>query len=82
MYFPRRAGKRTPKIVKSQNVQILFDFPMILPISICKFDAKNTPDAFKHAPDLFWRLRDRKTRKKHKTLKNLKLAPKKQLGDS
>jgi len=53
---------------------------MILPISICNFDAKNTPDAFKHVPGLFWKLRDRKTPKNHKTLKNLKLAPKKQLG--
>jgi len=42
----------------SQNCKIpkcsdLIDFQMILPISICKFDAKNTPDAFKHVPDLF-----------------------------
>jgi len=25
-------------------------------ISICKFDANNTTDAFKHIPDLFWML--------------------------
>ena len=58
------------------------DFPMILRISICNFDAKTTPDAFKYVPDLFWRLRDRKTRKNTKTLKNLKLVPKKPLGIS
>jgi len=48
---------------------------MILPISTCKFDAKNTPDAFKHVPGLFWRLRDRKTRKKQQNLKKLKTFP-------
>jgi len=53
MDFPRRAGKRIPKIVKSQKCSELIDFLMILPIPICKFDAKNTPDAFKHVPDLF-----------------------------
>jgi len=42
----------------SQNCKIpkcsdLIDFPMILLISIYKFDAKNTPDAFEHVPDLF-----------------------------
>jgi len=42
----------------SQNCKIpkcsdLIDFHMILPISICKFDAKHIPDAFKHVPDLF-----------------------------
>ena len=42
----------------SQNCKIpkcsdLIDFQMILPISICKFDAKNIPDAFKHVPDLY-----------------------------
>ena len=30
-----------------------YRFPMFLSISTCKFDAKNTPDAFKHVPDLF-----------------------------
>jgi len=53
MYFPRRAGKSTPKIVKSPKCSDLIEFPMILPISICKFDATNTPDAFKHVPGLF-----------------------------
>ena len=42
----------------SQNCKIpkcsdLIDFPMILPISICNFDAKHVPDAFKHVPGLF-----------------------------
>ena len=42
----------------SQNCKIpkcsdLHDILMILPISICNFDAKTTPDAFKHVPDLF-----------------------------
>ena len=42
----------------SQNCKIpkcsdFIDFLMILPISICKFDAKDTPDAFKHVPGLF-----------------------------
>jgi len=69
---------------ESRNCKIpkcldLIDFQMILPIVICKFDAKNTPDAFKHVPDLFWRLRDRKHTTNTKPQK-IKLAPKKQLG--
>jgi len=40
---------------------------MIFLISICKFDAQNIPDALN-------------TQKKHKSFKNLKLVPKKQLG--
>ena len=31
----------------------LIDCPMVLPISTSEFDAKNTPDPFKHVPDLF-----------------------------
>ena len=53
MYFPPRAGKRTPKIVKIPKCSDLVGYSMVLPISICKFDAANTPDAFKHVPDLF-----------------------------
>jgi len=69
----------------SQNCLIpkcsdLIDFPMVLPIFICKFDTKDIPDAFKHVPDLFWRLRDWKTRTNTQNLKQIKLAPKKQLG--
>ena len=30
-----------------------YTFAMVLSISICKFDAENTPDAFEHVPDLF-----------------------------
>ena len=72
----------------SQNCKIpkcsdLIDGLMVLPISIWKFDAttyKNTPNAFQHVPDLFWRLRDRKTRK-HTKPKKIKTCPaKKQLG--
>ena len=33
---------------------------MVVLISTCKFDAKTTPDAFQHVPDLFEGPRDRK----------------------
>jgi len=41
----------------SQNYKIpecsdLIGFHMVLAISICKFDAKNTSDAFKHVSDV------------------------------
>ena len=32
---------------------------MVLLISLCKFDERNIPDAFKHVPDLFEGPRDR-----------------------
>jgi len=41
---------------------------MVLHIAICKFDAPNIPDAFKHVPDLCWRLQDNKTRKQTQNL--------------
>jgi len=77
MYFPRRAGKRTPIIVKSPNVRILSIFVWFYLFPYANSMQKNTPHAFKHVPDLFWRLRDRKTRKKTQHLKKLKTCPEK-----
>jgi len=54
---------------------------MVLPISICKLDATNNPDAFTHVPDLVWTAPEPETaNNKQKTLKKLKLGPEKQLG--
>jgi len=47
MGSPRGAGKRTP-----ENGDLI-DCAMVLPISTCKLDAQNTPDAFKQAPTCF-----------------------------
>ena len=92
---PRRARKRTPLNDKIPKCLDLIDCTMVLPISKCKFDAKQIPDAFQHVPDLFWRararkigfrdpatkmLRDGKNKQKWQILTNLKLAPKNQLG--
>ena len=49
----RRAGKRTPQNVEIPECFDLIECPMVLHISTSKFDARNTPDAFKHVPDLF-----------------------------
>jgi len=39
----------------SQNhkMYVFIDCDMVSPISTCKFDAKNSPDAFKYVPELF-----------------------------
>ena len=50
----RRAGETYySQTVKPQKCSDFIDWPMVLPVSICKFDANNTPDAFKHVPDFF-----------------------------
>jgi len=53
MCCPRTPGKRTPKLEKRPNCLDIIDGATVLHTSICKFNAKNTPDAFKHVPDLF-----------------------------
>jgi len=42
-----------------------------------QIDAKKISDAFKHIPDLFWVLRDRKTLQNTQNLKKLKSCPEK-----
>jgi len=75
--FSPKGWQNNTQLCKIPKCSDLIDFLMILPISICKFDAKHTPDAFKHIPDPFWRLRDRKTRKKAQNLKQLKTCAEK-----
>lgn len=60
MCSPSRAGKEFPQIMKIQKCLDLIDCTRVLPISICTFDSKDTPDAFKHVPTWFKRPRDRK----------------------
>ena len=54
MYFPRRALERIPEIIKIPKCSDFVCYNTVLLMSIFKFDAKNTPYAFKHVPDLFW----------------------------
>ena len=47
---PRRAGNITPKIVKIHKYSDLIDCLMVLPIYICKFDAKKHPTCIQTRP--------------------------------
>ena len=54
-----------PSVLKCSKLQKCLDLiacKLVLTISTSKLDAKDTPDAFKHVPDLFWRPRGRKIR--------------------
>ena len=51
--FPGGRAKALPKLLKSQNVWILSIVQWFYAFSLAKQNAKNTPDAFKHVPDLF-----------------------------
>ena len=55
MCSSRGAGKIIPKIVRIPKCLYLTVYIMISLITMCKVIAKNTPDAFKRIPDLFWR---------------------------
>jgi len=50
--FSPKGWQKNSRNCKIPKCSDLIDFLMILPISICKFDAKHTPDAFKHVPGL------------------------------
>ena len=63
IYVPQKAGKKNTQNCKIPKCSDLVDFRMMLPISICEFDAEHILDAFKHVPSLFRMLRDWKTRK-------------------
>ena len=45
-----RVGNRSPPNDTNPNCLDLVDGPMVLPNFTYKFDANNTPDAFKHIP--------------------------------
>jgi len=49
------ANKKITEIVTIPECSDLIDYNWFTNISICKFDAQNTPDEFKHMPDLFGR---------------------------
>ena len=51
--LPEGLAKEPPKMLKIPKCLDFVDYPLVLTISICKFDAKTTPDAFKHVPDPF-----------------------------
>ena len=53
MCSPEALTKELPQMLKIIKCLDSIDCTMILTISTCKFDAQNTPDAFKHIPDLF-----------------------------
>ena len=48
-----KAGKIILQTVKILNCSDLVDGNMVLPVCICKFDAKDIPDASKHISDVF-----------------------------
>ena len=50
---PEGLAKELPKMVKILKCLGLIDSAMVITISICKFDANNIPDVFKHITDLF-----------------------------
>ena len=52
---PQGLAKEFPQFVKIHKCLNLIDCTMVLPIFTCKFDVKNTPDAFQHVPDMFRR---------------------------
>jgi len=51
--LPEGLAKGPPKILKIPKSLDLSDCTMVLPITIGKFDAKDTPCAFKHVPGMF-----------------------------
>ena len=51
--LPKGLAKEPPKIVKIKNKSDCIHYATVLPIFTCKFDETNTPDVFKHVPDLF-----------------------------
>jgi len=80
MYFPPRADKRTPKIVKSQNVRILSIFIWFHPFPFANSMQNTSPMHLNTSPTCFEGSGTGKHENRHKSLKDLKLAPKKQLG--
>ena len=53
--LPEGLAKEPLKIMKINTYLVFIGYTMVLTISTRKLDATNTPDAFKHVPDLFWR---------------------------
>ena len=53
--LPGGLAKEPPEMLKISKRLDSIDFMMVVTTPTCKFDAKITPDAFKHVPDLFWR---------------------------
>ena len=51
--LPRGLAKEPPKMLKIPKCVDIIGYTMVLTILTCNFYAKNTPDAFKHVPDLF-----------------------------
>jgi len=51
--FPEELAKELPNKLKIPKCVDVIACTMILPISTCKQNAKNTPYAFKHVPHLF-----------------------------
>jgi len=50
--LPEELVKEFLDVLKIPRCLDLNDSIMVLPMSICKFDAKNIPNAFEHVPDL------------------------------
>jgi len=76
MYFPRRAGKRTPKIVKSQNVRILSIFLWIYPFPYATSMQKTSPIHLNTSPTSFEGSGTGEQEQKHETLKTENLRRK------
>ena len=51
--LPEGLAKELPKVLNMQKCLDSIDCTMVLTIPTYKFDSQNTPDAFKHVPDLF-----------------------------
>ena len=51
--LPEGLAKAILRIVKIPQCSDFIDYKMVLRISMCTFDATNSPDAFKQVPDLF-----------------------------
>jgi len=57
---PEGLAKEFPQITQILQCLGSIDYMTVSPISTCQCDAKNSPDALKHLPDLFWQPRGRK----------------------
>ena len=75
MYFPRRAGKRNPKIVKSQNVRILLIVQWFYPFPYGNSLQKTLPMNLNTSPTSFEGSGTGKHKTKHEIFKKLKACP-------
>ena len=77
MYFPRRAGKRTPKIVKSQNVRILLIFQWFYSFPYANSMQTTSPMHLNTSPTSFEGSGTGKHEKNTQNLKKLKTCAEK-----